>query len=85
MVTSDFSNETPVKTVSFDEIPANEMGLDIGPKTLDKYRMSIGFDYDFSKIYTLRFFFLHETKVADEIVEDKTQENTFNLSYRFNL
>ncbi len=33
-VTSDFSNETPVRVVPFDQIPANEMGLDIGPKTL---------------------------------------------------
>lgn len=37
-VTSDFSNETPVKIVPFDQIPANEMGLDIGPKTLAKFK-----------------------------------------------
>jgi len=36
-VTTDFSNETAVTIVDFDKIPANQMGLDIGPKTLAKF------------------------------------------------
>jgi len=36
-VTTDFSNETPFKIVDFDKIPANQMGLDIGPKTLANF------------------------------------------------
>ena len=36
-ITTDFSNESPVTIVDFDKIPANQMGLDIGPKTLAKY------------------------------------------------
>ena len=36
-VTTDFSNETVVTLVDFDKIPANQMGLDIGPKTLAKF------------------------------------------------
>lgn len=34
LITTEFSNETPVTIVDFDKIPANQMGLDIGPKTL---------------------------------------------------
>jgi len=37
LITKEFSNETPVRVVPFDQIPADEMGLDIGPKTLAKY------------------------------------------------
>jgi phosphoglycerate kinase len=36
-ITTDFSNETPVTVVDFDKIPANQMGLDIGPKTLANF------------------------------------------------
>ncbi len=36
-ITTDFSNDTPVKIVDFDKIPSDQMGLDIGPKTLAKY------------------------------------------------
>jgi len=37
IITTEFSNETPVNIVDFDKIPVNQMGLDIGPKTLAKY------------------------------------------------
>ena len=37
LITKEFSNDTPVRVVPFDQIPADEMGLDIGPKTLAKY------------------------------------------------
>lgn len=36
-VTKDFSNDAPARMSSFDDIQADEMGLDIGPKTLEKY------------------------------------------------
>lgn len=36
-VTTEFSNDTPARIASFDDIHADEMGLDIGPKTLEKY------------------------------------------------
>ena len=36
-ITTDFSNDTPVTIVDFDKIPANQMGLDIGPKTLANF------------------------------------------------
>ena len=36
-ITKEYSNDTPVRIVPFDQIPVDEMGLDIGPKTLEKY------------------------------------------------
>jgi len=36
-VTKEFSNDSPARIASFDDIKADEMGLDIGPKTLEKY------------------------------------------------
>ncbi len=37
-VTKEFDNDSPARIASFDDIKADEMGLDIGPKTLEKYR-----------------------------------------------
>jgi len=34
IVASEFNNESPAETVSVDNIPANKMGLDIGPETV---------------------------------------------------
>lgn len=34
VVTEEFSNESPFETVSVENIPANKMGLDIGPETI---------------------------------------------------
>ncbi len=36
-VTKEFSNDAPIRVASFDDIQADEMGLDIGPKTLEQY------------------------------------------------
>ncbi|MCK5762300.1 MAG: phosphoglycerate kinase, partial [Candidatus Izimaplasma sp.] len=36
-VTKEFSNDAPARIAAFDDIKADEMGLDIGPKTLEKY------------------------------------------------
>lgn len=38
VVTSAFSNETPFETVLVNEIPADKMGLDIGPKSLELFK-----------------------------------------------
>ena len=37
-VTKEFSNDSPARIAAFDDIKADEMGLDIGPKTLEKYK-----------------------------------------------
>jgi phosphoglycerate kinase len=37
-VTTDFSNDAPARIAAFDDIKANEMGLDAGPKTLEVYK-----------------------------------------------
>jgi phosphoglycerate kinase len=37
-VTKEFANDAPARIASFDDIQADEMGLDIGPKTLEKYK-----------------------------------------------
>ncbi len=37
-VTKEFSNDSPARFASFDDIKSDEMGLDIGPKTLEKYK-----------------------------------------------
>jgi len=36
-VTKEFSNDTEIRIAAFDDIQADEMGLDIGPKTLAKF------------------------------------------------
>ena len=36
-VTKEFSNDAPSRVAAFDDIQADEMGLDIGPKTIEKY------------------------------------------------
>ena len=36
-VTKEFSNDAEARISAFDDIKADEMGLDIGPKTLEKY------------------------------------------------
>lgn len=38
VVAKEFSNDTDVKIVDIDSIPEDWMGLDIGPKTAEKYR-----------------------------------------------
>jgi phosphoglycerate kinase len=37
-VTKEFSNDAPARFAAIDDIKADEMGLDIGPKTLEKYQ-----------------------------------------------
>ncbi len=37
VVTKEFSNDAPSRVAEFNDIKADEMGLDIGPKTLEKY------------------------------------------------
>ncbi len=41
MVTSEFSNDSPAEAVDIDLIPADKMGLDIGPKTRDIFAEEI--------------------------------------------
>lgn len=36
-VTKEFSNDSEIRIASFDDIKADEMGLDAGPKTIEKY------------------------------------------------
>ncbi|MEC9485607.1 MAG: phosphoglycerate kinase [Candidatus Izemoplasma sp.] len=36
-VTKEFSNDAKTRVASYDDIKPDEMGLDIGPKTIDKY------------------------------------------------
>ncbi|MCF7927388.1 MAG: phosphoglycerate kinase [Candidatus Izimaplasma sp.] len=36
-VTKEFSNDAEIRIAAFDDIKEDEMGLDIGPKTLEKY------------------------------------------------
>jgi len=36
-VTKDFSNDSPIRVADYDDIHPDEMGLDIGPKTLANY------------------------------------------------
>jgi len=38
LVTEEFNNESPFETVSVENIPANKMGLDIGPETIKLFR-----------------------------------------------
>lgn len=37
VVAKEFSNDTEIQTVDIDAIPADMMGLDVGPKTAEKY------------------------------------------------
>ena len=37
LVTADFSNDSPTETVSVDQMPADKMGLDIGPVSREKF------------------------------------------------
>ncbi len=37
-VTKEFSNDGPIRVANRDDIKADEMGLDIGPQTLDKFQ-----------------------------------------------
>jgi phosphoglycerate kinase len=41
IVASEFAAEAPSKVVALGEIPADWMGLDIGPKTVEKFRAAI--------------------------------------------
>lgn len=38
IVAKDFDNDSPAEVVAIDAMPADKMGLDIGPKTVDKFR-----------------------------------------------
>jgi phosphoglycerate kinase len=41
VIADDFSNDAQTKTVNVSEIPADWMGLDIGPKTIEKFSTEI--------------------------------------------
>lgn len=41
VVTDDFSNDSPSQVVSIQEIPADKMGMDIGPKTVELFKNEI--------------------------------------------
>jgi phosphoglycerate kinase len=38
VITEEFSNHSPFETVSVENIPANKMGLDIGPETIKLFK-----------------------------------------------
>ncbi|MBU2507868.1 MAG: phosphoglycerate kinase [Bacteroidetes bacterium] len=41
VVAHEFNNDSPATVVSVNEIPADQQGLDIGPKTIEKFRQVI--------------------------------------------
>lgn len=41
VVTDDFSNDSPSQVVGIDSIPADKMGMDIGPKTVEMFRQAV--------------------------------------------
>jgi len=41
VVASEFKNESPAQVVDSDKIPADKMGLDVGPKTIEEFKKVI--------------------------------------------
>lgn len=41
VVTSDFSNDSPSEVVPIEKIPADKMGMDIGPKTIELFKKEV--------------------------------------------
>ena len=41
IVASEFNNDSPAQSVDADKIPADKMGMDIGPKTVDAFRKAV--------------------------------------------